>query len=84
MHSVSRVYVLNRPDKERKKSARQRQARAFEEHGIDDLVLDSPKLVLLEGDTASADLGVPRETYEEIVGSLTTIIHNGKHSSANY
>lgn len=77
--SVTRIYALNRPDREGKMTVRQRQARAFEEHGIDPAVLDSRKLVLLEGDTSLPGLGVPREACEEIVNSATTIIHNGEN-----
>ncbi len=77
MPSISRVYAFNRPDKLGKRTLYDRQKKAFEEQGIDVSILSSPKLVLLEGDTASADLGLPKEILDEIVGSATSIIHNG-------
>ncbi len=84
MPSISRVYAFNRPDKLGKSTLYDRQKKAFEEQGIDVSILSSPKLVLLEGDTASADLGLPKEILDEIVGSVTSIIHNGTFVSHVY
>lgn len=75
--SVSRIYALNRRDQSGKSTLKGRQQQSFEEHGIDPAVFDSPKIVLLEGDTASANLGLSKEEYESIVGSVTSVIHNG-------
>lgn len=74
---ISRVYALNRPDKLGKSTLHERQKKALEEHGVSLSVLNSPKLILLEGDTSSSDLGLPKETVDEIVQSVTSIIHNG-------
>lgn len=76
--SVVRIYALNRPDKSGRRSVRERQLRAFEEHGIDSTIVHSSKLVLLEGDTTLTGLGVSSREYENILGSVTTIIHNGR------
>lgn len=75
--SISRVYALNRVDRLGQSTVYERQKKAFEEHKIDLSVLNSTKLVLLEGDTASRHLGLPKDLLEEITASVTSIIHNG-------
>lgn len=75
--SVARVFALNRPDNSRKATLRERQTAAFQKHGIDVMILDSPKLVLLEGDTSVSDFGLDNETLEDMARSITSIIHNG-------
>lgn len=81
---VERIYAFNRADKHGKRTLYQRQKDALEEQGVDISILDSPKLVLLEGDTSSPDLGLPREVLEEVIGSVTSIIHNGKSACISH
>ncbi|TFK50327.1 acetyl-CoA synthetase-like protein [Heliocybe sulcata] len=74
--SVSRVYAVNRKNQKSDKSLDERQRAVLEERGLNTDILDSKKLVLLEGDTASVNLGLPRDTIVEIRSSVTCIIHN--------
>jgi Male sterility protein len=75
--SVSRIYALNRVDGKGGRLLRERQKGAFEEHGLNVKLLDSQKLVLLEGDTALDNLGLHEPVFEEIRKGITSIIHNG-------
>ncbi len=75
--SIQRIYALNRSGKDAKTTLRERQSQAFKTHGVDGALIDSPKLVLLEGDISLPDLGLSAEQMEEIAGSATSIIHNG-------
>ncbi|KII84556.1 hypothetical protein PLICRDRAFT_117723 [Plicaturopsis crispa FD-325 SS-3] len=72
--NVRRVYAFNRP---RKGSALlRRQITAFEERGFDVGLLDSEKLRLVESDTSQERLGLLDEEYDELLSSVTAIIHN--------
>ncbi|KDQ17950.1 hypothetical protein BOTBODRAFT_143676 [Botryobasidium botryosum FD-172 SS1] len=73
--SVSRIYAFNRKDK-RGVSLRERQAEALAERGLDPKILDSPKVVLVEGDTSVSDLGLSDALFAEIRDSVTCIMHN--------
>ncbi len=75
--SVQRIYALNRPAKDKHTTLQKRQIDAFRTHGVHESLLDSPKLVLLEGNTTLTDLGLPRQQFQEIASSVTSIIHNG-------
>ena len=75
--SVRRVYALNRPARKGAMSLKERQARALEEQGLDAGLVDSEKLVLVEGDITAKDLGIDKELYVELLGNVTTVIHNG-------
>jgi hypothetical protein len=75
--SVSRVFALNRSGQ---KDVRTRQVEMFEDRGLDASMLDSPKLVYVEGDTSKPDLGIPATLYDDIRSSVTTIFHNGERS----
>ncbi|KII90166.1 hypothetical protein PLICRDRAFT_40364 [Plicaturopsis crispa FD-325 SS-3] len=70
---VKRVYALNRKSE---KALPDRQARSFAERGFDIKLLESSKLVLLEGDTTQPLLGLPAAVYDEIKASITHVIHN--------
>ena len=78
--SIFRIYALNRPDGVMKRSLEERQKRACLEYGVDVRTLDSHKITLLEGDASFPDLNLPHEILQEIVNSVTHIIHNGKSS----
>ena len=76
--SVAKIYALNRLDRNGNLAVRDRQKKAFKEHGLDVSLLDSPKLVLLEGDTSLRGFGLPQSGLDDMARSVTTIIHNGK------
>jgi FlaA1/EpsC-like NDP-sugar epimerase len=65
MHSVSRIYALNRPGK---KLLKARQEEALVERGYDAVFASSPKVVLLESNGTSDTLGLPLEVYNEVRG----------------
>ncbi|PSS15405.1 hypothetical protein PHLCEN_2v3281 [Hermanssonia centrifuga] len=69
--SVDKVYALNR-----KPGDLQRQSAAMHKQGLDETLLNSPKLCFLESDLQDVMLGLDRSKYEEIRTSLTHIIHN--------
>lgn len=70
VHSVERVYALNRPSGAQSMSARH-EAR-FKDKGLDSSLLLSEKLVLVEGDAARPRLGLSDHLYDE-VRSLTCL-----------
>lgn len=79
--NVSRVYALNRPDARGARSVYIRQAASFRDRQLDYTVLNSEKLLLLEGNLALDKLGLyDDDLYKEIVDSVTCIIHCGMHT----
>ncbi|KAJ7622628.1 putative aminoadipate reductase [Mycena polygramma] len=71
--SVERVYAFNRKGRT---SVSDRQREAFTDRALDIGLLSSPKLVHLEGDTSSPDLGLPSDVWTTLRDTLTCIIHN--------
>ncbi|KAJ6514497.1 putative aminoadipate reductase [Mycena vitilis] len=71
--SVERVYAFNRKGRV---SVFERQLEAFTDRALDVSLLSSPKLVYLEGDTSSPDLGLPSDIWTTLRDTLTCIIHN--------
>lgn len=71
---VERVYGLNR---ESPAPLDTRQRIALSERGLDPSVVDSPKVVLLEGTVSQLKLGLPDDLYEELRTSVTHVIHIG-------
>jgi hypothetical protein len=71
---VERVYSLNR---ESLTPLDTRQRIALSERGLDPSVVDSPKVVLLEGTVSQPKLGLPDDLYEELRTSVTHVIHIG-------
>ncbi|KAF8901181.1 acetyl-CoA synthetase-like protein [Gymnopilus junonius] len=71
---VKTVYTLDRPATS--SSIASRQALRFADKGLDATVLNSPRLVLLEGETSHKNLGLKSAVYEKLRNSVTTIIHN--------
>ncbi|KAJ6514509.1 male sterility protein-domain-containing protein [Mycena vitilis] len=71
--SVERVYVFNRKGRN---PVSERQLDAFTDRALDVSLLSSPKLVYLEGDTSSADLGLPSDIWTMLCDTVTVIIHN--------
>lgn len=62
---VGRIYALNRAAKDNM-PLRERQALGLIERGIDTKILDSSKVVLLEGDLTKPDWGLHTETFLEV------------------
>ncbi|KAK0192594.1 male sterility protein-domain-containing protein [Armillaria mellea] len=73
--SVSHIYAINRPPGG-VDGLWQKQRRAFMERGIDAALLKCPKIDLLEADLASPQLGLPQSSYQDMLRSVTHIIHN--------
>ena len=73
---VERVYALNRPSRDQL-PLRERQRSALLDRGLDAGVLESDKVVLLEGELPKPCFGVGEKMYEELRRSVTHIIHNG-------
>lgn len=70
---ISRIYALNRRDKHI--TSRRKLVSVFEDRGIDATLLDSPKIVFLEGDTTKERLGLGDTIYEELRQNVTCIMH---------
>jgi hypothetical protein len=62
---IVRVYAVNRAQKGGI-SLRTKQASALKERGLDPKLVDSSKLVVLEADTTTQDLGISKEIFEEV------------------
>jgi hypothetical protein len=73
--TVSKVYALNRKNGQ---PALARHEASFIERGLDITILESPKLVLLDADLPSEDLGLDTKTYDALKKELTCIMHIGK------
>ncbi|PPQ73012.1 hypothetical protein CVT24_001401 [Panaeolus cyanescens] len=71
---IGRVYALNRARVGT--SLRDRQHKIFAREGLDLSLLDSSKLVLLQGDLTNADLGLETKQVDELLSSVTHVIHN--------
>ena len=71
---VERVYGLNR---ESITPLDTRQRIALSGRGLDPTIVDSPKVVLLEGTVSQPKLGLPDDLYEELRASVTHVIHIG-------
>ena len=72
---ISRIYALNRRDK--RITSRRKLVSVFEDRGIDATLLDSPKIVFLEGDTTKEKLGLGDIIYEELRQNVTCVMHIG-------
>ncbi|KAJ7656834.1 putative aminoadipate reductase, partial [Mycena polygramma] len=71
--SVERVYAFNRKGRS---PVSDRQREAFTDRALDVGLLSSPKLVCLEGDTSSNNLGLPSDIWIPLRNTITVIIHN--------
>lgn len=61
---VISIYALNRLSK--RASVEERQRSSFEDRGLDTDLLDSQKLVYIEGDASKEQLGLDQKLYEEV------------------
>ncbi|KAJ7045268.1 male sterility protein-domain-containing protein [Mycena alexandri] len=71
--SVRRIYAFNRRGRA---PLAERQKAAFLDRGLDAKLLSSDKLVYLEGDTTSQNLGLPLDVWTEVRDMITIVIHN--------
>ena len=65
LSSVGRIYALNRTDARNGISLEIRQASALRQRGYDEAILQSDKVVLVEGDTTLPQLGISYELFDE-------------------
>jgi hypothetical protein len=72
---VRRVYALNRFSNNATTS-HSRQQVAFKERGLDVSLLESSKCRFLEADMSQEKFGLSTVVYQELVNSVTAIIHN--------
>ncbi|KZT01334.1 acetyl-CoA synthetase-like protein [Laetiporus sulphureus 93-53] len=63
--TVARVYALNRSSSS-EQTLSERQKLAMATHGLDAGLLQGGKVILLESDVASTNLGLPEDVYEEV------------------
>lgn len=70
---ISVVYAFNRTGG----SIEERQRTAFVNNGIDEQLLMSPKLRLLEGSLSQPAFGLASDDYDEMREKVTCIIQNG-------
>jgi hypothetical protein len=71
MPSVSRIYAFNRPGRDGKTS-RDRHLDAFLDRGNDVTLLDSAKIVFIEGDTAVDGFGIDPQLFKEVRAFVST------------
>ena len=72
---VGKVYALNR---KASKPSDARQRTALKDRGLDPSVVDSPKVVLLEGTVSQSKLGLADKLYEQLRTSVTHVLHIGR------
>ncbi|KAF5351577.1 hypothetical protein D9758_007202 [Tetrapyrgos nigripes] len=82
LHSkdFTKIYALNRSSST---ALAARQESSFAERGLDTSLLQSPKLILLEGDLSKEFLGLKNDVHETIREELALIIHNAWHVDFN-
>ncbi|KAI0062574.1 acetyl-CoA synthetase-like protein [Artomyces pyxidatus] len=79
--SVSRVYAFNRPSGSA--TSAERHSSAFLKRGLDANLLSSQKLVFLEGELTAPAFSLNPAMYEEILSSVTHIVHNAWRINLN-
>lgn len=78
-NTVSKIYCLNRKGQV---GSLERQKAAFMKRGINNAVLNSDKLVFLEGEVDHPYLGLLEQQYEEVRESITCVLHVGEYPLA--
>ena len=78
---VGRVYCFNRQGST---PLDVRQRTALGDRGLDPSVVDSPRVVLLEGIISQPKLGLADDLYEEVRTSVTHVIHIGRFRDRYY
>lgn len=77
LDSVQRIYAYNRGGSFGETS-RDRHAKAARLQGIPLSVVDSPKIVYVEGDVSVENLGLPDNIIDEVKKTVTSILHLGR------
>ncbi|GJJ09060.1 putative secondary metabolism biosyntheticenzyme [Clathrus columnatus] len=72
--TVTRVYAFNTPNKNQ--SSHERHVESFTDRGNNLSLLESTKVIFVEGDTSISGFAIAPELYEEMRSSVTTVIHN--------
>ncbi|KAL6298480.1 hypothetical protein BKA93DRAFT_830667 [Sparassis latifolia] len=75
MDEIERVYAFNRTSTSTI-ALRDRQATSFISQGFPATLVDSPKLILVEGNLTAQNLGISSALTKEFLESVTHIIHN--------
>ncbi|GJE97028.1 acetyl-CoA synthetase-like protein [Phanerochaete sordida] len=70
---IARVYALNRPSEA---SCKARLEAAFAKRLLPLELLDDARLVCLDGEVSTYQFGLDKTVYDEVMGSVTHIIHN--------
>ncbi|EIN05406.1 acetyl-CoA synthetase-like protein [Punctularia strigosozonata HHB-11173 SS5] len=73
--AVRKVYALNRRSS-KGESIKDRQRRGLQDRNLDESLVDSEKVSILECDMTLPDFGLEKDVFEEMRSSTTTIIHN--------
>ncbi|KAG6810396.1 putative NRPS-like protein biosynthetic cluster [Tricholoma furcatifolium] len=73
--SVERVYALNRASSG-SASILERHVQRFEDKALDVKLLQSDRLVFVEGDTALPGFGLQADVFKKIQDTVTVVIHN--------
>ncbi|KAF8513307.1 hypothetical protein BU17DRAFT_95460 [Hysterangium stoloniferum] len=71
--SITRIYALNRPSQ---RSSYDRQHESFVDRGNDVSLLQSDKIVYVDGDTSVVGFNLNSDLFNKIRDSVTMIIHN--------
>lgn len=78
LDAVQKVYVFNRNSHSGGHS-RDRHIQATRLQGLDESLMDSPKIVFFEGDITLVNMGLPEDVIRELRSTLTSILHLGEH-----
>ncbi|KAI0332192.1 acetyl-CoA synthetase-like protein [Cubamyces sp. BRFM 1775] len=70
--TIERVYAFNR----KSTNAAERQRVQFRERGLDEMLLDSPKFIMVEAILHEPDFGIEPQLLDKIRHSITHIMHN--------
>ncbi|KAF9258147.1 acetyl-CoA synthetase-like protein [Marasmius fiardii PR-910] len=73
---VTQIYAMNRMRSNGAESLQRRQQKAFQERGLDEALLMSEKLKLLEANLLEASFALSSTDFQEMQKSVTHIIHN--------
>ncbi|THH10120.1 hypothetical protein EW145_g1561 [Phellinidium pouzarii] len=71
-----RAYAVSRPSANGI-TVRERHVQAFKREGIDEALLDNPKIRFLDADLSIEGFGMDAELFSELQSTVTHIIHNG-------
>ncbi|KAL1750477.1 male sterility protein-domain-containing protein [Schizophyllum commune] len=70
---VERIFTVDREGKGA--APRERQRARWADKGLDEQLLESPKMVVLCGDLSAPKFGLDREVYDEMRAKVSVIIH---------